>query len=301
MGYGLLGANVLGGLAAEHDVLLVLSHRADFSGLGEPHVERMARDLGLDVEFSATAAEPSLWAKVRKVAPEAIVSTNWRTKVPIGLLRIPSLGALNVHDALLPEYRGFGSVNWAIRDGRDHMGLTVHFMDAELDTGPIVARSIVPINKHDNAGQVLDKLLAEYVPVTLRALDLVGKGHRGEPQTATGGTFYHRITLEDTRIDWRDGTTHNYNLVRGQSDPFVNAWTTHKGNRLFVKAARPPQAGWCGTPGRIVRAADNGVAVACGRRGDPDARGLILLQVQPEGGPMMRATDYFTSIGGYLT
>ena len=85
--------------------------------------------------------------------------------------------------------------------------------------------------------------MAEYVPVALRALDLVAAGHRGEPQVLANGTFYHRIGLADTRIDWRDGTTHNYNLVRGQSDPFLNAWTVHEGQRLFVKVARPPRRG----------------------------------------------------------
>ncbi|MGZ4665337.1 MAG: hypothetical protein ACXV5Q_09920 [Frankiaceae bacterium] len=88
--------------------------------------------------------------------------------------------------------------------------------------------------------------------------------------------------------------------MRGQSDPFLNAWTIHEGQRLFVKVARPPQRAYCGTPGRIVRAAEDGIAVACGRRGDPDARGLILLQVCTEDGPPVRAVDYFTEARGYL-
>ncbi|MEV6980947.1 methionyl-tRNA formyltransferase [Sphaerisporangium sp. NPDC051017] len=300
MGYGELGANMLGGLVRRHDVVTVLTHVAEFGGLGEPDVEQFAGKLGIPLIYSSTAAEPELWQKVEELAPDVIVSTNWRTRAPIELLRVPRLGALNVHDALLPEYAGFGSVNWSIRDGRTEIGLTVHFMDAELDTGPVVARALVPIGPHDTAGMVLQKLMSEYVPVTLRALDLVGAGHTGEPQPTTGGTFYHKIGLEDTRIDWRDSTTEVYNLVRGQSDPFINAWTTHNGARLFVKVARPPERGYCGTPGRIIRAAEDGVAVACGRRGDPDARGLILLQVKTEDGPPVRAVDYFRKVRGYL-
>ncbi|MBB4701455.1 methionyl-tRNA formyltransferase [Sphaerisporangium siamense] len=300
MGYGELGANMLGGLVKRHEVVTVLTHVAEFGGLGEPDVEQLAGKLGIPLVFSATAAEPDLWRRAEELAPDVIVSTNWRTRAPIELLRIPRLGSLNVHDALLPEYAGFGSVNWSIRDGRTEIGLTVHFMDAELDTGPVVTRALVPIGPHDTAGAVLSKLLDEYVPVTLRALELVESGHRGERQPATGGTFYHRIGVEDTRIDWRDGTTQVYNLVRGQSDPFLNAWTTHNGGRLYVKVARPPERGYCGTPGRVVRAAEGGVAVACGRRGDPDARGLILLQVATEDGPPVRAVDYFTKMGGYL-
>lgn len=46
-----------------------------------------------------------------------IVSANWRTRVPEQALRIPSRCPINVHDALLPGYAGFGSVNWSIRNG----------------------------------------------------------------------------------------------------------------------------------------------------------------------------------------
>jgi methionyl-tRNA formyltransferase len=205
-----------------------------------------------------------------------------------------------VHDALLPDYAGFGAVNWAIRNGETDTGLTVHFMDEELDTGPIVTRAIVKIGPHDTAGQVLESLIAEYLPVTLRALEMVERGHRGEHQTPADGSFYHRIGLDDTRIDWSLGSTTLYNLVRGQSDPFVNAWARHDGHRLFIKAAAVPDRAYGGTPGRIVKAAEGGITVACGSPADPDARGLVLLQVQTEQGPPVRAIDYFLKVRGYL-
>jgi methionyl-tRNA formyltransferase len=300
MGYGELGANVLRGLAPHHEVMLVLTHEAHFTGLGEADVDDAAADLGLPVLHSPRAAEPGVHARVRAAGPDVIVSTNWRTTVPPEVLCIPRLGALNVHDALLPRYAGFGAVNWAIRNGEHETGLTVHFMDEKLDTGPVVTRSTVAIGPDDTAGQVLARLKASYVPTLLGALDQVSGGSRGEPQ-GPDGSFYHRIRLTDTRIDWRDGTQRLHDLVRGQSDPFVNAWTTHDGLRLFIKAAAPPERAWCGTPGRIIAHAEGGVAVACGRTPDEDSRGLILLQVQTEGGPAVRAVDYFVRGSGYLT
>jgi methionyl-tRNA formyltransferase len=298
MGYGLLGANVLRALAREHSVALVVTHPNGFGGLAEPDVHRVAVQLGIPAVCSRTASEPELHARMRAIGPDAITSTNWRTTVPGEVLEIPRHGAINVHDALLPRYGGFGAVNWAIRNGETATGLTVHLMDEELDTGPVITQSVVPIGPHDNAARVLEALLAEYAPITLRALRLLQSGH-SEPQ-AGAATFYHRIGLEDTRINWERGTTELYNLVRGQSDPFVNAWTEHLGHRLFVKVAALPERAYRGTPGRIVRAADGGVAVACGGGHDPDGRGLIVLQVQTEEGPPVRATDYFVKFGEYL-
>ncbi|GAB3157526.1 methionyl-tRNA formyltransferase [Micromonospora sonneratiae] len=300
MGYGDLGATVLRGIQPHHEVLRVLTHRTEFSGLGEPHVEQLAAELGLAVSYSAHAGEPELHQQIRDLEPELIVSTNWRTRVPAELLAIPRLGAINVHDALLPAYSGFGAVNWAIRNGEDATGVTVHFMDEELDTGPILTRAVVKIGPHDTAGYVLSKVVAEYVPSTLRALQLVEQGHRGEPQDSQGASFYHRIGVDDTRIDWNDSTTTIYNLVRGQSDPFVNAWTMHDGQRLWVKAAAPPSRCYGGTGGRIVKAGDGGVVIATGRPEHGDNRGIVLLQVALDGGPPVRAVDYFVKFGGYL-
>lgn len=300
MGYGELGATVLRGITPHHEVLRVLTHRAEFSRLGEPHVELLSAELGLDVAYSGHAREPELHEQLRTLRPQVIVSTNWRTKVPAQVLAIPTLGVINVHDSLLPAYSGFGAVNWAIRNGEDATGVTVHFMDEELDTGPVITRALVKIGSHDTAGQVLDKVVAEYVPTTLRALQLVEQGHRGAPQDGHGASFYHRIGAEDTRIDWQESTTAIYNLIRGQSDPFVNAWTTHDGQRLWVTAATPPGRCYGGTPGRIVKTGDDGVVIVTGRPEHRDDRGIVLLQVATDEGPPVRAIDYFVKLAGYL-
>jgi methionyl-tRNA formyltransferase len=300
MGYGQLGANVLRGVAPHHEVLLALTHRAHFSGIDEPDVEQAAAELGVPVAFSSGAREPELHERLRQLRPEVVASTNWRTKVPPEVLRIPARGVLNVHDALLPAYAGFGAVNWVIRNAEDRTGLTVHFMEEELDTGPVVTRAVVKIGPHDTAGLVLGRLLDEYVPITLEAMRLVELGHTGERQPAEGASFYHRIGVEDTRIDWRDSATTIYNLIRGQSDPFVNAWTTHDGQRLWVKTATRPTRSHGGTPGRIVRGHNGGVVIACGTPSDADDRGIVLLEVAVENGPPLPASDHFLRYGGYL-
>ena len=219
--------------------------------------------------------------------------------MPVEVLELPRHGAVNVHDALLPRYAGFGAVNWAIRNGESVTGLTAHYMDAEFDTGPIITQRRVEIGPHDTAGRLLEKLVAEYQPVTLEALACVEAGHRGTPQ-GDGGTFYHRIGIEDTMIDWQRGTPELYDLVRGQSDPFINAWTRHDGQRLFVKTAALPSRAYRGTPGHVVKRADDGVAVVCGGPDVENGRGLILLDVQTEDGPPMRAVEYFRRFGDTL-
>jgi methionyl-tRNA formyltransferase len=300
LGYGQLGATVLRGLHQQHRVELVVTHRPEFSGMAEADVLEVARELGVDVVLSSHAREPELHRRLRDLEPDVIVSTNWRTLVPADVLCVPRLGAVNIHDALLPRYAGFGAVNWAIRNGERTTGLTAHFMDEELDSGPVIAQTPVEIGPHDTASTVLERLLSQYVPTALRALELLESGFRGTLQAHEQGTFYHRIGVEDTRIRWEDSTTSIYNLVRGQGDPFLNSWTTYRGQRLYVKWATPPTRAYCGTPGRIIKAAEGGIAVACGRLGAPDSRGLILRCVQVEGQEPVHPVDVFRRFGDYL-
>jgi methionyl-tRNA formyltransferase len=301
LGYGEIGTTVLGGVASRHHVGMVVTHESGFTGLETNGVLAMAEERGLPVVSARNAGEPQVLAALREFAPEVLVSANWRTTVPESALEIPSLYPLNVHDALLPAYAGFGSVNWAIRNGDTEIGLTVHVMEAELDTGPVVCQVVVPIGPEDTAGDVYRNLLAEYPGAVLKALELVGEGATPTKQSTEGATFYHRITLADTRIDWALPTERLLNLVRAQSDPFLNAWFTAGDRRVFVKRAVAPLRDYRGTPGRVLRHAEGGVAVACGPSWESGSRGLILLEVQPEGQQPLPASEYFRKPGAQLT
>lgn len=294
-GYGELGAVVLSALVEQHDVVLVLTHRTEFTGLGEPHVAELVERHGLPSVISANAREPELPGRLRDLRADAIVSTNWRTRLPGELLTTARLGALNVHDALLPKFSGFGAINWAIREHESETGVTVHLMEPELDTGPVVVQRVVPIGDHDTAAEIYEQVTAQYVPATLEALTRLADGDRGTPQDASKRTFWHRIGEDDTRIDWSQPTGRVYDLIRGQSDPYLNAWTTFDGRKLWVKRAALPSMGFCGTPGRIVRQADGGVAVVTG------SMGIILLEVQVDGEEPRPAAEVFKKMGGLLT
>ncbi|GAA2568345.1 methionyl-tRNA formyltransferase [Winogradskya consettensis] len=299
-GYGVLGAVALDGLLAAHTVALVITHPADFSGLGEPDVQDLAERHGLPVVLSAFGAEPDLADRIRAAAPDLVVSTNWRTRLPADLLSLAPLGALNVHDALLPKYSGFGAINWAIRNGEAETGVTVHVMEPDFDSGPVMARTVVAIGPDELAGDLYERVTAAYVPTLTAAIEARSAGSTGTPQDPSARTFYHRIGTGDVRIDWTLPSLAAYALVRAQSDPYVNAWTTYDGDEVRVKAARLPESAICGTPGRLIRRTGDGVTVGCGPVGAPGSRGLVLLTVQPAGSGELPAADYFKRMGGYL-
>jgi methionyl-tRNA formyltransferase len=81
-------------------------------------------------------------------------------KLPQEALDVPRLGSVNQHPGRLPRHRGPYPMTWAVRDGDDVFGLTWHRMDADYDTGPILAETTVPIEDGDTTiEQIGQKML----------------------------------------------------------------------------------------------------------------------------------------------
>lgn len=121
------------------------------------------------------------------------------------------------------------------------------------------------------------------------------------PQDRSKASFFHKRSIEDSRIDWTWPAADIDLLVRAQSDPYPNAFTTHKGQTLRITKTSVSQGRYGGTPGRIFIPEGNGVVIVAGA----DARfgknhGLLVEQVRLEDGTDLAATDYFKTMGGYL-
>lgn len=62
-------------------------------------------------------------------------------RVRPSVIAIPRWGMINIHRGIVPEYRGLDSDLWAILEGRlDQIGVTVHYVDENLDTGEVIAQ-----------------------------------------------------------------------------------------------------------------------------------------------------------------
>ena len=63
---------------------------------------------------------------------------------------IATRGAINFHPALLPRNRGLLPCFWTLANGDREAGVSVHWIDAELDTGDVIASQSVPVEPHDS-------------------------------------------------------------------------------------------------------------------------------------------------------
>ena len=83
---------------------------------------------------------------------------------------------LNIHPALLPSFPGLEAQRQALEYGVKFSGCTVHFVDENLDAGPIVAQAVVPVEAGDTAETLSARVLAEEHRIYPEAVRLVLSG-----------------------------------------------------------------------------------------------------------------------------
>ncbi|MFD3969766.1 methionyl-tRNA formyltransferase [Streptomyces cyaneofuscatus] len=292
-------------LDSEHDVVTVVTHPKSehaYEKIWSDSVADLAEKHGIPV-IIRNRPDGELVERLNEVAPDIIVANNWRTWMPPEIYNLPVHGTLNIHDSLLPAYAGFSPLIWALINGEPEVGVTAHLMDEELDAGDIVIQRSVAVGPTDTTTDLFHRTVDLIAPVTTEALGLIASGQTEfTRQDRSKASFFHKRAEEDIRIDWTWPAQDLERLIRAQSAPYPSAFTFHKGQRLEVLSAVVSEGRYGGTPGRIFYREGDGVVIVAGA----DARtgrnhGLAITRVRTGDGRELPATEYFTSMGGYLT
>lgn len=100
---------------------------------------------------------PNNISALKAESPDYIISIHFPYLVPDEVLSIPKFGVLNLHPAYLPFNKGWHTPSWAILEGTP-IGATLHFMNAEIDTGDIVLQREVAISPGDTANSLYQRI-----------------------------------------------------------------------------------------------------------------------------------------------
>lgn len=119
------------------------------------------------------AAEARLIGMLREAQADAIALAGFMRLVKPGLINAFPNRIINLHPALLPAFPGLHSWEQALEYGAKVAGCTVHFVDAGMDTGPIIAQAAVPILEDDTPSSLHARIQIEehrLYPLALQAL-----------------------------------------------------------------------------------------------------------------------------------
>ena len=93
-------------------------------------------------------------------------------------------------------------MSWAIRNGETEIGFTFHRMDAELDTGPILAQAVFPLGDEHSWDELEPKLVEVVTELLPRAHERVKHGDPGDPQPEVGASYISFFEPEYAWIEW---------------------------------------------------------------------------------------------------
>lgn len=103
---------------------------------------------------------------------------------------------INIHAGITPRYRGSHGAYWALANGDNaHCGVTVHLVDAGIDTGNILAQARIPLTPADNFVTYPYLQLAEGLHLMKNAIDEMEKGKRPSVSNSLDSALWHHPTL----------------------------------------------------------------------------------------------------------
>ena len=207
----------------------------------------------------------------RKEDIDLIVSVNFNQILKKEIIEVPQRGCINVHASLLPKYRGRAPLNWAIINGEDKTGVTVHFIDEDIDTGDIILQRKIPINHDDYISDIMTQVKEIYPEIVLDAIDKI-KNDAVVPESQKREGFYcPKRSPEDGLIDWSKDSADIYNLIRAVSHPYPGAFTYLEGDKVFIWRAellpekKEGSKNNTAKPGEIIDKTEQGYIVKCGQ------------------------------------
>jgi methionyl-tRNA formyltransferase len=132
---------------------------------------------------------------LRGLEPDVVLCWGFSWKIPQEALDVPRYGAVNQHPALLPRHRGPIPLSWALREGDPVFGVTWHRMDADFDTGAILAQSSIPIlDEETTMFETGPRIVPAGLALLPQVFERLAAGDPGDPQRARPGAACSKRT-----------------------------------------------------------------------------------------------------------
>lgn len=289
-----LGSLLMNGL----NVVAVVTAPDKPSGRGrkvtKPAVKEFAEYSSLPILQPANLKDPSFISELKKLNPDIFIVVAFRM-LPEAVWKIPTIGTINLHASLLPQYRGAAPINHAIINGDTITGLTTFFIDDKIDTGNILMREELAIFPFENAGELHDRMMKLGARLIIKTLSgIAGSTLKPKPQQdlSLPGEILKlapKISPEFCVIDWNRDATDIHNFVRGLS-PYPCARSSFNEERASLSfkvfESMPVISNHDFAPGQFFSDGKNFIRVAC------KSGFLNICSLQVEGRKKMNSAEF---------
>lgn len=207
---------------------------------------------------------PEFIEKLKNINPELLISCAYGQILPKAVLDIPEYGCINVHASLLPFYRGAAPIQRAIMNGEKITGITTMMTDISMDTGDILLRAEIEIEKNTTFGELHNKMMLAGADLISKTLIEMSEGNLPRIQQDNAiATYAPMLKKEESIINWENDSKSIHNKVRALN-PWPGCFTSYKGKRLRIIKSDFNDADDANEPGLIIKAEKSMMEVACG-------------------------------------
>jgi methionyl-tRNA formyltransferase len=163
-----------------------------------PTLADLAAEFGVPLATTRDVNGARALGVLRGWRPDLGVSVHFTQRLGRAALAIPPLGVVNVHGALLPRNRGLFPYFWELANGDAEAGVTVHWIDEQLDTGDILVQRRLPIAAADTMSALSWKGAEVGAALLAEAIDAVAAGAAPRlRQPVDGATYFSWPTPPD--------------------------------------------------------------------------------------------------------
>lgn len=230
-------------IASGHQVAAVVTQPDKPKGRGKTLLPTPVKEEALKHEIPVyqprRVREPEFVEALRDLKPDVIVVAAFGQIITKEILELPRYGCINVHASLLPAYRGAAPIQWAVINGEKESGVTIMQMDEGLDTGDMLDKVVVPLDREETGGSLFDKLSQAGARLCVKVLKDLEEGRVcpvKQPEESTTA-YASMIDKKMGEVDWNTSAQKIEQLIRGLN-PWPSAYTRWKGKTVKLWAAK---------------------------------------------------------------
>jgi methionyl-tRNA formyltransferase len=134
---------------------------------------------------------PEFLDELRSMSPDVIISVSCPQIFKTPLIELPPKGLLNVHGAILPQYRGVMPSFWMLANGERKAGVSVYFVNEQIDAGDLCGQRVFDISPDESLDGFLGRSKAIAADLLVDVLDDVDRGQATRtPLDLSLGSYY---------------------------------------------------------------------------------------------------------------
>jgi methionyl-tRNA formyltransferase len=277
---------------SNNDLVGVVTQPDRIKGRGQKQVmtpiKQWAVANNIPVYQPEKAADEAFIQAIRLLDLDLVVTAAYGQILKQAFLDIPRYGCVNVHGSLLPKYRGASPMQQAILDDSSVTGITIMYMEKQMDAGDIVLQKEILIRADETCGELHDELsqlggqCVEEILQIFKSTPVPNAIKQDENQA----TYCRKIDKNMGEIDWNTWSAKTIHLRVRALNPWPGAFTSYQNKRLKVHQTEVMEQRATGLPGSVEQADGKGLMIATVDQ-------LIRLKIiQPEGKKIMTDSEF---------